>query len=106
VAMYPSGTVACDVPGGVRVETDHKLLDLVVRSLVENGLEHGSGLGLWLVNWGNDRPRGRGHLRDARVRRHHRDGARPRTARRRRLTHAVLGARTGRHWNCFRAREE
>ncbi len=97
-AEYPSGTVTCDVPGGVRIETDRELLDLVVRSLVENGLEHGggtvtvvhtgadgnaarvtvsddgpgipdhelsvleageesalehgSGLGLWLVNWG------------------------------------------------------
>jgi len=97
-AEYPSGTVTCGVPDRIRVETDRELLDLVVRSLVENGLEHGgetvtvvyagadrnaarmtvsddgpgipdhelsvlnageesalehrSGLGLWLVNWG------------------------------------------------------
>ncbi len=95
---YPQGTVTCEVPDGIRVETDVRLLDLVVRSLLENGLEHGgedvtvvydgidgdsvlltvtddgpgipdhelavleaggesalehgSGLGLWLVKWG------------------------------------------------------
>jgi signal transduction histidine kinase len=95
---HPDGSVTCDVPEGVRVETDVRLLNLVVRSLVENGighgggtvtvayegrdeesvlltvsddgpgipehelavleageesaLEHGSGLGLWLVKWG------------------------------------------------------
>jgi len=40
---FPDGSVTCDVPAGVRVETDVRLLDLVVRSLVENGLEHGGG---------------------------------------------------------------
>jgi PAS domain-containing protein len=51
-AEYPSVTVTCDVPDGTRVETDRQLLGFVVRSLVENALEHGGGLGLWLVSWG------------------------------------------------------
>jgi PAS domain S-box-containing protein len=49
---YPSGTVACDVPSDLRIVADPRLFALVVRSLVENGLEHGSGIGLWLVSWG------------------------------------------------------
>ena len=40
---YPGGTVTCAVPDGVRIETDVRLFDLVVRSLLENALEHGNG---------------------------------------------------------------
>jgi signal transduction histidine kinase len=40
---HPDGAVTVDVPPDLRLESNPRGLELVVRSLVENGIEHGGG---------------------------------------------------------------
>jgi signal transduction histidine kinase len=40
-SRYPAGTVAIEIPEGVRLRSNEQLLSLAVSNLVENALEHG-----------------------------------------------------------------